>query len=265
MTEPESDMTIEQLATEAGLPYTTIRMYQHRGLLPPPERRGRVGFYGPDHRARLRLIAELQEKGYSLAAIKDLVETWQSGHTLSEVLGVERHAAGVLGAEPEIRLRPEELAARFAGVVFSPETMARAYQLGLVSFDDGMIVVTAPVFLEVGAELVAMGVPAEQVLDEYEHLLGVTHELAERFAGVFERNLWQPFVEAGMPPPQLIPLTDGLARLSPLAEAIVVATLRQALSAVAARFLDEQAKALTQPKPAQPKPAGSSRRKTAKK
>jgi len=212
-----------------------------------------VGFYGPDHRARLRLIAELQEKGYSLAAIKDLVDTWQRGHSLSEVLGVERHAADVLQNAAEVRLRPEELAARFGGVVFSPENMARAYHLGLVTLDDDTIVIMSPAFLAVGAELIAMGVPVDEVLDEYEHLRAITDELAERFASVFARNLWQPFLDAGMPPDQLPRLTEGLSRLGPLAEQIVEATLRQSLAVVAARFLDQQAKALAEARPRKPR------------
>src|SRR5262245_5897680 len=104
-----ADLTIEQLAAEVDTPFTTIRMYQHRGLLPPPERRGRIGYYGPDHVARLRLIAQLQDRGYSLVAIKDLVDTWQTGQSMAELLGVERSAAGVLGASTPMRLRPDEL------------------------------------------------------------------------------------------------------------------------------------------------------------
>jgi DNA-binding transcriptional MerR regulator len=256
MDEPPGALTIEQLSSASGLPFTTIRMYQHRGLLTPPERRGRVGYYGPDHRARLKLIAELQDKGYSLAAIKDLVDTWQSGHTLTDVLGVERTAAGVLSNDDEIRLRPEELAARFPTSALSPDDMTRAGDLGIIAFDNDIIVIKSPVFLEVGAELVAMGVPVDEVLDEYEHLRRVTDQLAERFASVFERNLWQPFLDAGMPRDQLPRLNDGLTRLGPLAERIVDATLRQALAVVAARFLDQQAKALAESPP---------KRKTARK
>lgn len=238
------DLTIEQLAAEVGLPSTTIRMYQHRGLVPPPERRGRVGYYGPDHLARLRLISQLQARGYSLAAIKDLVDTWQSGRSLPDVLGIERSAAGVLGAGPPLRLRPEELAERFAGVELTPQVMARAHDLGLVSFDDGAVVVHAPVFLDVGAELAGMGVPVAEVLDEYEHLRQATDDLAERFASLFERNVWQPFVDAGMPAARVASLAESLDRLTPLAEAVVTATLHQALAVVATRFFDQQALAL---------------------
>lgn len=44
-----------------------------------------MGYYGPDHVGRLRLIGQLQTRGYSLAAIKDLVDTWPEGRTLTDV------------------------------------------------------------------------------------------------------------------------------------------------------------------------------------
>jgi DNA-binding transcriptional MerR regulator len=237
--------TIEQLATETGLAYTTIRMYQQRGLLPAPERRGRVGYYGLDHIARLRLIGQLRERGYSLAAIKDLVETWQEGRSLEDVLGLERQAVDVLARSGKIRLRAHELAARFEGAELTPAAMTRAYELGLITFEDDVVVVRAPAFLEVGSALVAMGVPIDEVLDEYEYLRGLADELAQRFAAVFERTLWSPFVEAGMPAEEMAHLGDALASLGPLAEQIVTTTLRQALAVIAAQFLEQQAKILT--------------------
>ena len=36
-----------------------VRAHQSRGLLPPPELRGRTGYYGPEHVARLNVIQEL--------------------------------------------------------------------------------------------------------------------------------------------------------------------------------------------------------------
>ncbi len=66
-----------------------IRAYQERGLLPPPERRGRVGIYGEAHLARLKIIAPLLERGYSLANVAELIGTWEGGHDISKLLGLE--------------------------------------------------------------------------------------------------------------------------------------------------------------------------------
>jgi DNA-binding transcriptional MerR regulator len=80
-------MTIDQLATRAGVPSRTIRQYQTARLLPPPERRGRVGVYSDGHAARLGLIAKLQARGYSLAGMRDLLDAWESGSALADVVG----------------------------------------------------------------------------------------------------------------------------------------------------------------------------------
>ena len=39
-------LTVEQLAAESGMSVRNIRAHQARGLLPPPEVRQRVGYYG---------------------------------------------------------------------------------------------------------------------------------------------------------------------------------------------------------------------------
>src|SRR5579872_1244162 len=93
--EDDGLMTIEQLASRADTATSTVRMYQSRGLLPPPVRRGRIGYYGQGHLSRLRLIADLQEQGFSLASIKRLTEAWENGRSLDDVLGLETQVASV--------------------------------------------------------------------------------------------------------------------------------------------------------------------------
>ena len=84
-----ANLTIDELAREAGVTSRNIRAYQTRGLLPSPRMEGRVGYYDDNHLARLRYIASLQERGFSLAAIQCLLEAWDQGRGLNEVLGFE--------------------------------------------------------------------------------------------------------------------------------------------------------------------------------
>ena len=63
---------VEELAAAGLTPVDTIRFYQGRGLLPPPERRGRVAFYGEGHLRALRRIRELSRAGFTLAQIRRL-------------------------------------------------------------------------------------------------------------------------------------------------------------------------------------------------
>lgn len=85
---PKGEYRIEDLAHLSGATVRTIRAYQERGLLPRPERRGRANVYGDTHLARLRQIADLLDRGYSLASIKELLEAWDAGLDLGGVLGL---------------------------------------------------------------------------------------------------------------------------------------------------------------------------------
>jgi DNA-binding transcriptional MerR regulator len=70
MTTTSDERTIDELAQASGLTVRTTRYYASLGLLPPPERRGRVAFYGARHGARLELLTTLQDYGYTLGAIE---------------------------------------------------------------------------------------------------------------------------------------------------------------------------------------------------
>ena len=64
---------LAELAARSGVAPRTIRFYQSQGLLPKPRRHGRDARYDDGHEERLRLVAELQDRGLTLGAIRDLV------------------------------------------------------------------------------------------------------------------------------------------------------------------------------------------------
>ena len=65
---------VEQLATACDVSVDTVRYYQARGLIPQPEREGRVAWYGDDHADRIRQIRALQRQGLTLAAIRRVID-----------------------------------------------------------------------------------------------------------------------------------------------------------------------------------------------
>jgi DNA-binding transcriptional MerR regulator len=237
----EGQLTIEDLASQAGTATTTVRMYQSKGLLPPPERRGRIGYYGEGHLARLRLIAQLQEQGFSLASIKQLTDAWESGRGLDDVLGLEAQVAAAWAAEPPTRLKLGEFKDLFTGQRITPAVIQRAIRMGLIGFDGLSITVKSPKLLAIGRELARAGLPLMEMMDELEALQGMADTIAGRFTAIFERNMWAPFVAAGLPADQIRPLTESLQRLSALAEEVVDAVLRDALRHKAGEFLAQQA------------------------
>lgn len=244
--EDEGLMTIEQLASQAGTATSTVRMYQTRGLLPPPLRRGRIGYYGQGHLSRLRLIADLQEQGFSLASIKRLTDAWEAGRSLDDVLGLETQVASVWAHEEPVRVGLREFRERFPGQKLTPAIITRAIRMGLISLDGASVVVRNPEFLRIGSELARQGIPAAEALDELQALQAAANTIAERFTRVFERRMWQDFVQAGMPSEQIARLTQSLSQLSTLAEDVTGLVLRDALRRKASEFLAGQATRLDQ-------------------
>ncbi|MBW3615794.1 MAG: MerR family transcriptional regulator [Actinobacteria bacterium] len=222
-------MTIDELARVSGCTSRNIRNYQTLGLLPPPTVVGRTGYYNEGHLKRLRLIARLQGQGFSLAATRTLLDASARGLSLNDLVGFgELLAAPWSDEEPEA-MTLEQLAAMFPEAVSDPALALRSVELGLVVPEEGGFRVPSPLLLRAGAELVASGVPLAAAQEELAALRADMERIAVRFVQLFERFVWQPFVDAGMPPEQLGTVTEALARMRPLAATSVQATLAQAM------------------------------------
>ena len=175
-------LTIDDLARQVRLPVRTIREYHTMRLLPPPERRGRVGLYGPGHVQRLQLIARLQRRGYSLAGIRDLLGAWESGTDLTTLLGVDQGQA-VLD-EPPLRLTRAELLQRLPALE-DRAALDRAREAGLVSPQgEDHVIVRSPALLALAADWVEAGVPLAEALGVIEVLAGDLGALARTLAGL---------------------------------------------------------------------------------
>ncbi|MFI8460830.1 MerR family transcriptional regulator [Kitasatospora sp. NPDC085464] len=66
---PDASYTVEEVSRLLGMSPRNIRAHQSRKLLPPPVRRGRVGYYDETHVRRLRHIVHLQRQGFNLVSI----------------------------------------------------------------------------------------------------------------------------------------------------------------------------------------------------
>src|SRR5579862_6094617 len=160
--EPHEPFTIDDLARHVKLPVRTIREYHTMRLLPPPERRGRLGLYGSRHVQRLELIARLQRRGYSLAGIRDLLGAWESGTGLSTLLGVDEGRAPL--DEAPLLLTRQELFERLPAL--DSATLSRARQVGLARpHGEDCFVVRSPALLDLADDWTRAGVPLGQALD----------------------------------------------------------------------------------------------------
>lgn len=84
-------MQIGQLAKRAGVAVDTVRYYEHKGILPEPERRA-SGYrrYVEDDVARLRFVRRGKALGFTLAEIRDLLAL--SGRRADDMAGLKTAA-----------------------------------------------------------------------------------------------------------------------------------------------------------------------------
>ena len=223
-----ADMTIDELAREAHMTVRNVRAHQTRGLLPPPELRGRTGFYGPEHVARLRLIKDMQSAGFNLGGIKSLLDAAPPGSG-QELLEFERALMAPWGPEqPEI-MEAGELLAMFDNPPSSE--VDRAIELGLVvPLDDGRMEIPMPTLLRAGRELREMGFSPDQQLETLAALMQHVRAIAAAFIELFLEGIWRPFVERGEPADELPKVRRALERLRPLASEAISAAFHNAMT-----------------------------------
>jgi DNA-binding transcriptional MerR regulator len=152
---------VDRLAQMAGLPVRTIREYQTIGLLPPPRREGRVGLYGTTHLHRLQLIARLQDRGYSLAGIADLLGQWGAGADLADVLGLDADQLVHID-EPGRPATLDQLVAVLPTLV--PDHLEALVDHGVVErCGPDRFCVPSPSLLQLTADAVAAGVERDRI------------------------------------------------------------------------------------------------------
>ena len=235
MTDPDDDaMTVEEIARRAGTTSRNVRSYQTKGLLPHPRKAGRVGFYDRFHLARLKLISSMQERGYSLAAIGDLLEAWDKRKTVGEMLGLERALASRYHDERQREMTRSELEHRFVALRQQPSLWERAIELELIEPSQtrpDRFAVPSSRLLEVAQTMLDVGVPPDVALDELANLRTQLGAIASSLVSLFRAHVWKPWVDAGRPIGQLPSLVRKIRKLRPLPGVTVNAILAQAMDA----------------------------------
>ncbi len=175
-TTSSEELSIDDLATLAGLPSRTIREYQTIGLLPSPERRGRTGVYRSAHLRRLQLISRLQDRGYSLAGIRDLLDSWSDGADLTDVLGLSPDDLVHLD-EPGAPATLTQLSAALPALV--PDRLSELVDAGLIDLcGTDRYCVPSPSLLQLTVDVLAAGYPPDQVLELLRTINGATAQIA---------------------------------------------------------------------------------------
>jgi len=220
------ELDVDELARRAGTTVRNVRLYQERGLLPKPERRGRKAVYSDEHLLRLQLVLRLMNRGYSLAAIKDLTDAWDRDHDLGHVLGLKDAVGTRFTKEEPLRVSHAELLAMYPDNQEELEgCIERELAIGILVRDGDDYVIPSPTFFGIGMTLVESGIPMSAVEDMAELIMGETRRLADGFVRMFLDHIWGPFSAAGKPDDQAVHVLELIDRLSPLVNDATVAAL----------------------------------------
>jgi DNA-binding transcriptional MerR regulator len=225
-----AEYRIDDLAREAGTTVRNVRVYQDRGLLPPPRREGRTGVYTEVHLGRLRLIGQLLERGYTFAHIAEFFAGWQSGKNLTEVLGLEEVLTTQWTDEMSDYASAEQLVGLFGAEQLVPDNLARAIEQELVVPDGDRYRIPSPRLLHAGAELVKAGIPLSVVLDLSASLARDMDASAARLIGAVLDHvvLKHPALSEGTDQ-DVAELAALIRHLKPLAQLAVDAHLARAM------------------------------------
>ncbi|MGH3367948.1 MAG: MerR family transcriptional regulator [Nocardioidaceae bacterium] len=234
------ELTIDQLAAHVGMTVRNVRAYASRGLIPAPRLVGRTGYYGEEHASRLRLVRDLIDRGYTLAAVERAVlnnASLTSGHALAllNTLG------NPLGQDEEPEDVSRKALAASAGAEPDDDLVDELVEAGLAErLDDDMLRLVRPSIVRAGTQAMALGLSREATMGMLPVLAEHLRPIAQHFVDQFREEIWRPFTEAGMPDDEWPEILDRIRAILPVAGQSVIAAFRDQLAQVIDEALGEE-------------------------
>jgi len=151
-------LTLDEFTERVGLSVRTVRFYTSRGLIPPPIRRGRSGYYTDLHVARIELVLELQSHGFTLSAIERYVDGIPDDATYEDI-ALARTMLAPWQSDLPVEMDRDQLETR-AGRELSAEDIATLQALGVLRIR-GTTYLVASNQLAIGVRLLELGFPRE--------------------------------------------------------------------------------------------------------
>lgn len=229
----DADLTVDELAARTGMTVRTVRFYASEGLLPAPERRGRVAYYDARHRVRLELIRTLQDHGYTLAAIERVLARIPADAPPAEYAVQSAVLAPWLPDQTELLDRAG--LDRRAGRRLADDEIDYLIAVGALEPAEEEKFRASPAVLGNAVELLRLPVPraalAEAATIVHDHAVAVADGLTD----VFIRAIWGPYQRGELDSEEVVEL---LARLRPIALQGLVASFTRAADRAARRRLE---------------------------
>jgi DNA-binding transcriptional MerR regulator len=229
----DGELTVDELAARTGMTVRTVRFYASEGLLPAPQRRGRLAYYDTRHRLRLDLIRTLQEHGYTLSAIQRVLARIPDDAAPAE------YAVQSAVLAPWLPDQTEELdragLERRLGVRLSDEQLDYLAAVGaLVRRPDDRFRVS-PAMVGHAAELMTLPVPPDVLRESAAIIETHATAVADGLTELFARAIWGPYQRGEIDHEQVVAILD---RMRPLALQGLLGAFARAADEAAHRRLE---------------------------
>ncbi|GAB2866658.1 MerR family transcriptional regulator [Nocardioides pacificus] len=229
--------SLDELTQRVGMSVRNVRFYTTRGLVPPPIRRGRSGYYTADHVARLELVQELQSHGFTLAAIEKYVAAIPDTAS-PEDIALHRTMLAPWQTEPPLEMSRAELDRR-AGRALSDDDVSTLEALRIVTPAGRDRLHVAVSQLSVGLGLLDLGFPTEAAVAAADVYAAHGRAVAEELDQLFRTMVWPLYKESGVSPDRLREIVE---RLKPLSVASLVAAYESAVDEQKRQAIDRRAR-----------------------
>ncbi|MEV4560098.1 MerR family transcriptional regulator [Kitasatospora sp. NPDC049285] len=211
---------VAELAEAAGVSVRTVRFYRERRLLPPPRKEGRIAWYGEQHLARLRLIAELLERGHALSGIAELIGAGEDGRDVAELIGLQAALVAPWSDETPVHLDWDELHAAFGDQLTEANT-AESIAQGFITVEDDGITHISRRLMDATVALTDEGVPLAAVLAVSRRAREYADAMADIFVTLISDHLLGGLARVqDLTPAEAARLTELIQRVRPLARAV---------------------------------------------
>lgn len=223
--EPRRELlTLDELTARVGMSVRNVRFYTTKGLVPPPIRRGRSGYYTPDHVARLELVQELQSHGFTLSAIERYVARIPADAS-PEDIALHRTMLAPWQADLPVEMSRADLERR-TGRPLSEDDLTTLAALGIVFRTKRGRYEVALSQLSVGLGLLDLGFPTEAAIAAADVYAEHGRQIAKELNELFRTMIWPAYKEKHASADQL---REVVERLKPLSIASLVSAYEAAM------------------------------------
>jgi DNA-binding transcriptional MerR regulator len=229
-----AEYRIDDVARKAGTTTRNVRAYQERGLLHPPRRAGRLALFDESHVARLKIIGSMLERGYTSAHIREMLDAWEQGKDLGDVLGLEQELVNSWADDQPTTMTVAQ-ARELAG---DQASLDRLVADKLIEVRGARAVIQRPKLLRAFAEMRGYGMAMDTVLDLHERIEPQLDEISRLLVQAGADHLGRRF-GPDSPPSQadITELLSMLIRFRTLAMTSVTATLATSIERTIERAL----------------------------